>query len=78
MKRRDPDPVGNERTTLEQFLDYQRATLLHKTDGLTADQMRQHLPTSTLTLAGLLKHRTAVACHAWQRQRADSWGPSHL
>lgn len=54
MERRDPDPAANERATLDQFLDYQRATLLGKTDGLTAHHLRQRMPTSALTLAGLL------------------------
>lgn len=60
MERLDPDPAAGERTTLTQFLDYQRATLLVKTDGLTADRMRQRIPTSALTLAGLLKHLALV------------------
>jgi uncharacterized damage-inducible protein DinB len=60
MDRTDPEPAADERTTLEQFLDYQRATLLGKTDGLDAEQMRRCLPTSGLTLAGLLKHLALV------------------
>lgn len=60
MQRRDPEPAADERTTLDQFLDYQRATLLAKTDDLTADQLRRRLPTTTLTLAGLLKHLALV------------------
>jgi len=60
MERRDPESAADERTTLNQFLDYQRATLLGKTDGLAADHMRQRTPTSVLTLAGLLKHLALV------------------
>ncbi len=63
MERHDPDPTGNERAILEQFLDYHRVTLLHKAEGLTADQLRQPLPTSSLTLAGLLKHLANVEDH---------------
>ena len=60
MTRVDPASHADERTTLDQFLDYHRATLLDKTDGLTADQLRRPLPTSALTLGGLLKHLALV------------------
>ena len=60
MQRRDPQPAAAERTTIEQFLDYQRATLLQKTEGLDASQMNRRLPTSALTLSGLLKHLALV------------------
>jgi uncharacterized damage-inducible protein DinB len=60
MERLDPDRAADERTTLTQFLDYQRATLLLKTEGLGAEEMRHRLPPSTLTLAGLLKHLALV------------------
>ena len=60
MTRTDPNVAAGERTTLDQFLDYHRATLLDKTDGLTAEQLRQRLPTSALTLGGLLKHLALV------------------
>ena len=53
MRRHDPDSAAGERTTLTQFLDYQRATLLMKTDGLTRDQLGRRLPPSALTLGGL-------------------------
>jgi uncharacterized damage-inducible protein DinB len=60
MERRDPEPVADERSNIEQFLDYQRATLLQKTEGLDAGQMNRRLPTSALTLSGLLKHLALV------------------
>lgn len=41
---------------LTQFLDYQRDTLLLKIDGLDDEQLAIPLPTSSLTLAGLVKH----------------------
>jgi uncharacterized damage-inducible protein DinB len=59
VQRRDPQPAA-ERTTIEQFLDYQRATLLQKTEGLDAGQMNRRLRTSALTLSGLLKHLALV------------------
>jgi len=60
MERQDPQPAADERTTLGQFLDYQRATMLGKAEGLTQEQLTRRLPTSALTLAGLLKHLALV------------------
>ncbi len=55
-----PDVKADERTTIDQFLDLQRAVLLAKTDGLDADQLAFQLPTSELSLGGLLKHLAFV------------------
>jgi uncharacterized damage-inducible protein DinB len=58
--RTDPDRRGSELSLLVQYLDYQRETVLSKTDGLTQQQLAQkHLP-SELTLAGLLYHLSLV------------------
>ena len=45
---------------LRQFLDYHRATLLLKVDGLAADQLRRTTASSSLTLGSLLKHLALV------------------
>ncbi len=60
MSRPHPPPAADERTTLEAFLNHQRATLLMKAEGLDRQQLNQRLPTSELTLAGLLKHLALV------------------
>ncbi|WP_394770114.1 DinB family protein [Lacisediminihabitans sp.] len=60
MTRTDPVTIADERATLEQFLDFQRATLLLKTEGLDREQLGRRLPSSELTLAGLLKHLAYV------------------
>ena len=60
MDRTDPQLAANERSTLLEFLDFHRATLLIKTDGLNAAQLSQPIATSTLTLSGLLKHLALV------------------
>ena len=60
MDRIDPPGVADERTQLMAFLDYHRATLLWKTEGLTAEQLAQTLPPSTMTLGGMLKHLALV------------------
>jgi Protein of unknown function (DUF664) len=58
--RIDPDPAGPELVMLSQYLDYQRETILSKTDGLTRQQLAQQHPPSQLTLAGLLYHLALV------------------
>jgi hypothetical protein len=61
MARTDPDLVADELTMLSQFLDFHRATVLEKVSGLTHEQLnRRAVPTSALTLAGLLKHLALV------------------
>jgi hypothetical protein len=53
----DPRPVsGPERDQLAAFLDGQRAVLLRKTEGLSAEQLAATHPPSTLTLGALLNH----------------------
>lgn len=63
-ERIDPVSTSDELTSLTQYLDFQRATVLLKTDGLTREQLSQTHPPSTLTLGGLLKHLALVE---------DSW-----
>lgn len=54
--RTDPHPGGGEFDLLAQYLDYQRATVLLKTEDLTGEQMARPVPPSALTLGGLLNH----------------------
>jgi uncharacterized damage-inducible protein DinB len=56
----DPDLKGPENVLLGQYLDYQRETMISKTDGLTQAQLTQKHPPSELTLAGLLYHLALV------------------
>jgi uncharacterized damage-inducible protein DinB len=59
--RQIPDPeTTNERDMLGQYLDYQRETILLKTEGLTREQLGQRIATSELTLAGILYHLALV------------------
>ena len=60
--RSDPphDPV-DERTALDDRLDFQRTTLLLKCGGLTPEQLaEQSVPPSNLSLLGLIRHMSAV------------------
>jgi uncharacterized damage-inducible protein DinB len=58
--RPEPPHESGEAATLLGFLDFQRATLDWKCRGLSDDQLRVALPTSPITLGGLLKHMALV------------------
>ena len=59
--RQDPDATTtSERDSLGQYLEYQRETILLKTEGLTKAQLAQQIPSSGLTLAGILYHLALV------------------
>jgi hypothetical protein len=52
---------ADERTMLVAWLEYHRATLAVKCDGLTDDQLRtRSVPPSTLSLLGLVRHMAEV------------------
>jgi hypothetical protein len=61
VERVESDRIADERTALDQLLDYQRGTLLSKCAGLTAAQLKQRsTPPSALSLLGLVRHMTEV------------------
>jgi uncharacterized damage-inducible protein DinB len=64
----EPDLVAGEMALLTQFLDYQRAVVARKAEGLTQEQLGQRLGPSTLTLGGLVKHMALVES-SWFRER---------
>ncbi|MEU6801819.1 DinB family protein [Streptomyces neyagawaensis] len=67
-KRVGPPQVGSERETLRAFLDYHRATLAMKCEGLTDTELRQRsMPPSTLSLLALVRHMAEVE-RAWFRR----------
>ena len=69
VERPEGPLTGPERPMLQAFLDWQRATLLHKCAGLTGEQLAGHtVPPSGLSLLGLIRHMTKVE-RIWFRQR---------
>jgi uncharacterized damage-inducible protein DinB len=69
VERIEPPLVADERTMLDTWLDYHRATLLMKCAGLTDAQLkRRSADPSTLSLLGLVRHMTEVE-RAWFRRR---------
>ena len=68
--RIDPADAADERGTLNGFLDYLRASIVYKAQGLSdADAARQVLP-SLLTVSGLLRHLADVE-RWWFRAQLD-------
>lgn len=59
--------VADDRASLTSFLDYQRATLAMKCQGLSGEQLkRKAIPTTELTLLGLVRHVASVE-RSWFR-----------
>lgn len=59
--RNVPDPAADERETLDQFLDFQRETLLEKCMDLSGEQLvRRSVPPSSMSLLGLVRHLAKV------------------
>jgi Protein of unknown function (DUF664) len=61
VPREDPSLQTDELTSLSAWLDYHRATLLQKCQGLDGSQLvAPSVPTSALTLLGLVRHMLLV------------------
>jgi hypothetical protein len=59
--RPEPPLVADERSMLVGWLDYHRATLEWKCEGLTDEQLRERsVPPSTMSLLGLVRHMAEV------------------
>ncbi|MFF0622758.1 DinB family protein [Streptomyces sp. NPDC004296] len=68
IERIDPPRRAGERETLRAYLDFHRATLAMKTEGLTDEQLRQRaMPPSALSLLGLVRHMAEVE-RTWFRR----------
>lgn len=75
IDRAEPGRVGDERGMLEAWLDYYRASLLHKCSGLTAEQLvAASCEPSPLSLAGLVRHMTEME-RAYAHRLADRTTP---
>jgi uncharacterized damage-inducible protein DinB len=61
--------LADERTTLKEYLRFQRLTMQMKCDGLDAEQLaRRSVPPSTMSLLGLVRHMAEVE-RGWFRRR---------
>ncbi len=52
--------MADERVLLVELLDWYRAGIVHKVDGLDDEQARRSLVASPTTISGILKHLTLV------------------
>ena len=67
-ERAEPGLQAGEREMLTGWLDYHRATLAWKCEGLTDDQLRERsVPPSGLSLIGLVRHLTECE-RSWFRK----------
>jgi uncharacterized damage-inducible protein DinB len=68
VERVDPPFVQDERSMLESWLDYHRATLERKCEGLSSEQLRERsaLP-SSMSLLGLVRHMADVEQNWFRR-----------
>jgi hypothetical protein len=74
VDRADPPDVASERTALQGWLDYHRATLRWKCAGLTGEQLVvRPVASSALSLLGLVRHMAEVE-RAWCRRRLGGLG----
>ena len=68
IERADPPYVADERLMLERWLEYHRATLLVKCDGLSAEQLKERsVPPSSMSLLGLVRHMADVERNWFRR-----------
>jgi uncharacterized damage-inducible protein DinB len=68
IERIAPPRTGGERDTLRAYLDWHRATLALKCEGLTDEQLRtRSMPPSALSLLGLVRHMAEVE-RSWFRR----------
>ena len=75
-ERIDPPFAADEATMLHAWLDFHRATLLRKTEGLSHDQLRERsAPPSTLSLLGLVRHLAEVERRWFRRVLAGQDAP---
>ncbi len=68
IERTEPPAQAGEAEMLVAFLDYYRATLLLKADGLSDEQARTpSVPPSDLNIMGLIRHMAEVERNWFQR-----------
>ena len=75
---RDEFPLDlPERQALEAFITWHRQTLLQKVAGLTGEQLvSRAIPSSSVTLLGIVRHMAEVERHWWRHRVAGEDIPS--
>jgi len=68
VDRPEPPLIADEREMMRGFLEFHRATLAMKCEGLSDEQLRtRSMPPSTLSLLGLVRHMAEVE-RTWFRK----------
>jgi hypothetical protein len=76
VERVEPPRDADERPMLEAWLEYHRATLALKCDGLSTEQLAERaVPPSTLSLLGLVRHMAEVERSWFRRTMAGEEAP---
>jgi hypothetical protein len=76
-ERTVPGGSGDERSLLDGWLDYYRATLLAKCEGLTGEQLvTRSCEPSPMSLIGLVRHMTEM--ERMYGHRLAAWGTALL
>jgi uncharacterized damage-inducible protein DinB len=77
VDRLEPPFVAAERAMLDSWLDFHRATLLTKCDGLSEEALKtRSVPPSAMSLLGLVRHLTEVESNWFRRAfGADGFSP---
>ncbi len=71
VDRAEPARAGDERAMLDAWLDYYRASVLHKCAGLTPEQLASRpCEPSPMSLAGLIRHLVEME-RAYGQRLAD-------
>ena len=66
-----------ERPALEAFITWHRQTLLWKISGLTGEQLASRaIPSSNMTLLGIIRHMAQVERHWWRHRVAGEEAPN--
>jgi uncharacterized damage-inducible protein DinB len=69
-ERAEPDLLADEKRALEEWVDFHRATLLMKCEGLSSEQLKaRSVEPSGLSLLGLVRHMSDVE-RGWFRRHA--------
>lgn len=69
-QRVEPSRLTDEKQALDEWVDFHRATLLMKCEGLTSEQLKtRSVEPSALTLLGLVRHMSEVE-RGWFRRHA--------
>jgi Protein of unknown function (DUF664) len=77
VERTDPPYVQDERAMLDSWLEYQRATLAMKCDGVAPERLAERtVPPSSMSLLGLVRHMADVERNWFRRVLAHEDAPS--